>query len=694
VTLLILATHKVGLMNTSLDILDGSHPTFVTLIAEGDAIKGTIEPSDINSQNSGANNVNSNFPLSIKCSKTRNNSDFSFCGASIAIGPSSAQQIINPIEGYDLSIFDSMEVVASYDSPTERDRIKVSLRNYNNEYSNPNDFESLKFNSIVYSPSTEKAQLSVPFNTFQVEDWWIKEKHVSFKNALVEIENVAFIEILTEEMREVGDYTINLQKLVFHGQLITELQLFQAICLMWLIAIIILVVRQARHLKIISNTDALTGLLNRRGITDWSYKKGRNLKNRRKGFIFYFDIDGFKKVNDTHGHAVGDSLLIKIGSIVEEVLIKHPKSASNVGLSRLAGDEFVLIISRIKRAEAEKLAIKIFERMLEPIIIENRLLKVGISMGITSFDPNKDDFEDILSRADSAMYCAKRDPEINFRFFDEQVRDIIYRRKKIAEDIRVAVENKQFSMVYMPIFRASDLYIHKVEVLLRCNSPELEGIGPEQFIPIAEEFGVIQNIDLMVIETTFKHMYLNKQTFDDSGTIVCINISANELHNVNFTDALAALMSDYRINPKQIELEITETSLIEIDEQSIDILNKIREMGVSLALDDFGTGYTAFSQIVNYPIDCLKIDKSFIDDLSSTNEVKKTLVKSILAIAKSFDLETVAEGIEKEEQFTILKELGCDSIQGYLLSKPISWFHFKTLIEDQDGCANVFNIAN
>jgi diguanylate cyclase (GGDEF)-like protein len=695
-TLLLIGAHKYGLMNTSLDLTDGTHPTIVTVIVEGSATNSAPENEITDVSKQDINATNTPIPFAGKCTKTADDDNYSLCGLSIAIGAGASANMVNLSKGYDLSVFDALELKLAYESPVENNRIKVSLRNYNNAYSKPNDFVSLKFNSITFAPSVEEKTLFIPFNTFQVEDWWIKDKNISFENAQVELNNVAFIEILTDQMNEVGDYQFKVEKLVFHGQLINELQLFQAICLAWLIAIIILVVRQARHLKIISNTDALTGLLNRRGITDWSYKKGRNLQNRRKGYLFYFDIDGFKKVNDTHGHAVGDSLLIEIGRIVEEVVITQPKHLNNVGISRLAGDEFVLIISRISHNAANKLANKIFDRFLAPIVIDNRLLKTGLSMGITAFDPNKDDFEDILSRADSAMYCAKKDHTINFRFFDEHVRDIIYLRKKVAEDIRKAVDNNQFSMAYMPIFRAYDLYIHKVEVLLRCNSPDLEGIGPEQFIPIAEEFGVIQNIDLMVIETTFKHMYLNKSIFENTGTVVCINISAKELNNVNFTDSLAELIKDYRINPKQIELEITETSLIEIDEQSIEILNKIRKMGLSLALDDFGTGYTAFSQIVNYPIDCLKIDKSFIDDLNSTNEVKKTLVKSILAIAKSFNLETVAEGIEKEEQFKILKELGCDSIQGYLLSKPISWLHFKTLLEDQDGHGHgkIISIAN
>ena len=677
-TILALGAHKLGLMNTSFDITDGSHNIYVTTVSEGNAIDTTDK----------------GVSLSSSCTLSVRAVEFSMCGISIAIGDEVTDNTVDLAKGYDLSVYDSIEIELKYTSPAQLDRVRVSLRNYNEEYSKPNDFVSLKFNSVIFTPNIEASSQHIPFGVFHVKDWWIRSKNLSFSQSLVDFTNVRFIELLSDEMLEVGDYNIVVNKVIFHGQLVDELGLLQIISVMWLLAVIFLVARQAKNLKIISNTDVLTGLLNRRGISTWSYKQGTNLQNRRKGFLFYFDIDGFKKVNDTHGHAIGDDLLIELGNIVNSIVLNDPKMQSNVGFSRLAGDEFVLIISRIDKLSAERIANEILEKLTSPIVISNRLIKVGISMGITAFKPNVDDFEDTLSRADSAMYCAKQDGKNRFRFFDDHVRDVIYRRKQIAESIRVAADNKQFYMVYMPIFRTADLYINKVEVLLRCNAQELEGVGPDQFIPIAEEFGVIQNIDLLVIETTFKHIYRNREVFEKSKIKVCINISAKELHNVSFTESLQSLLDVYRINSSQIELEITETSLVEIDEQSIKILNQIRELGISLALDDFGTGYTAFSQIVNYPIDCLKIDKTFIDDLTSNNEIKKTMVKSILAIAKSFKLETVAEGIEKDEQFNILKDYGCDAIQGYLLSKPISWFHFKSLLEDQDGRGNIIKVSN
>ena len=667
-------------MNVSLSILENENATFVTHMREGDVTNGSLSQSN--------NEVKSS------CEKTNSNM-FSMCGISIGLNPAANQSSDFQIEsGVDLSIYDNVELEIEYQSPNPESRLRFSLRNYNPQYSKPNDFVSLKFNSVIFNPNREQDSVSVPFNSFRVEDWWIKEKNIGFEDAQFDITNVVFIEILPDDMRQEGVYSFTVKQVIFHGEVIDELGLLQIILTCWLLFIIILVSRQTKRLKHISNTDALTQLMNRRGITEWADRNGASFANRRKGYLFYFDIDGFKKVNDTHGHSIGDDLLCELGRIVNTILLEHDPKRNNFAFARLAGDEFVVLFNRIEKELAEQIADKIVNSLSAPIQINNRLIRVGVSMGLASFEPLIDSFEETLAQADSAMYCAKQDGKNRYRLFDEHVRDVIYRRKQIAENIRVASENGQFSMAYMPIFRSSDLYIHKVEVLLRCHSPALEGIGPDEFIPIAEEFGVIQNIDLLVIETTFRHMYRHQKVFNNADLVVCINISAKELNNVKFAAALKSLIKDYRINPNKVQLEITETSLVEIDEQSIAILNDIRETGISLALDDFGTGYTAFSQIIKYPIDCLKIDKSFIDDLHAENEVKKTLVKSILAIAKSYNLQTVAEGIEKDEQFKLLKDMGCDSIQGYLLSKPISWEHFKTLLQDQDGQGNLIKIAN
>ncbi|MBF7072815.1 bifunctional diguanylate cyclase/phosphodiesterase [Glaciecola sp. MH2013] len=676
-----IGAHEYGLLDTSFDIRAENPDMLKTPIIEGSAVKSEFIATEQSTR--------------LNCSIT-DKSSFSMCGISLLIGlHDEASDTIDPLsffKGKDFSKYDKVELAVEYSSPIPDQRMRFTLRNYDQKYSIPNDFVSLKFNSVLFTPKSNVQSQTIPFTSFRVEDWWIKERNIGFEDAQVDISNIVFIEIITDKIDANGDHSIVVRDVIFRGQMISDLTLFQVILVCWLIFIIALVLRQTAHLKHISNTDALTKLMNRRGISDWTNRASATFVSKQKGVLFYFDIDGFKKVNDTHGHALGDDLLCALGKIVGEIL-KEYEDSNNIAFSRLAGDEFVIVANRIDKQQADTIAASILKKLSSPININNRLLKVGVSMGLSSFDPIIDTFDEALSRADSAMYCAKRDGKNRYRFFDDHVRDVIYRRKQIAESIRKAAENNEFSMAYMPIFKAKNLYIQKVEVLLRCHAPGLDGVGPDEFIPIAEEFGVIQNIDLLVIETTFRHMYRHQKVFRNSNIKVCINISAKELNNVHFVSSLKALLTDYRIDPQQIELEITETSLVEIDSQSISILNDIRNTGISLALDDFGTGYTAFSQIIEYPIDCLKIDKSFIDDLHPDNTVKRTMISSILAIAKSYNLETVAEGIEKDEQFKLLKEMGCDCIQGYLLSKPISWAHFKTLLEDQDGKGNLIKVV-
>jgi len=219
-----------------------------------------------------------------------------------------------------------------------------------------------------------------------------------------------------------------------------------------------------------------------------------------------------------------------------------------------------------------------------------------------------------------------------------------------------------------------------VEVLLRTNTQVLSEIGPEVFIPIAEEYNLIKNIDLWVIEATFKQISKEIALLRQHPLIFCINISAAELHNPDFVPHLIELLTLYKIEPSWIELELTETSLIDTDEMSINMLKNVNALGVKLTLDDFGTGYTAFSQLINYPVDNLKIDKSFIDNLNSSDDTQATMVKAIISIAKSYQLQTIGEGVEKQEQYEFLLEHGCDLIQGYLFAKPMAWSSFKEIL--------------
>lgn len=233
----------------------------------------------------------------------------------------------------------------------------------------------------------------------------------------------------------------------------------------------------------------------------------------------------------------------------------------------------------------------------------------------------------------------------------------------------------------MPIYSGDSLRLSGAEVLIRCAAPELEAIGPDIFIPIAEEYGLIREIDAWVIDAALKTIAQAAPIINQYQLNICINISALELVNPQFPALVKQLLQRYKINPQCIELELTETSLIDVDEQSIALLAELKALGVTLSLDDFGTGYTAFNQLLSYPVDCLKIDRSFIEALDSDSDKATAMVDAILAIAQSYNLNVIAEGVESDKQYQYLCKKNCGFVQGYLMSKPIAWAEFKLMLE-------------
>jgi len=248
----------------------------------------------------------------------------------------------------------------------------------------------------------------------------------------------------------------------------------------------------------------------------------------------------------------------------------------------------------------------------------------------------------------------------------------LQQRQKIEKGLRLALSESQFSLVYMPIFDCKDNTIVAVEALLRCQNEELEGIGPDDFIPVAESTGLIKEIDLWVIDNALNALTQLQSSCAFEGRM-CINVSGVELNNQNFPSQVKALLLKNNVSPECVELEITETAFVAGDMTCLETLKALNELGVSLALDDFGTGYTAFSQLIHYPANCLKIDRSFVNDLFSASESRSKMVMIIQNLAKLYSLRVIAEGVETEEQLAYLKSLGCDWAQGYYLSRPVPW---------------------
>lgn len=422
--------------------------------------------------------------------------------------------------------------------------------------------------------------------------------------------------------------------------------------------------------------DTLTGLPNR-----WNFKTNlqrvidRASKDKQRVGLLYIDLDNFKQVNDQYGHEMGDKLLLKFSEQLWSEIrpsdqVLKPQEES---IARLAGDEFVVLLPDIKDSiNAGKVASRILDIFDGGFEVEGITHLTYASIGIAVFPDDAKEPSELLHFADTAMYDAKQNGRNCFRFFTQEIAETIKQRQKIENGLRTSLENDQFALAFMPIFNCDNDDIVAIEALLRCKAPELEGVGPDQFIPVAESTGLIKAIDLWVLEHALERLVVLQQQHNFTGKM-CINISGVELHNENFPPLVKRLLETHKVNPCCVELEVTETALVAGDKACLETLNSLNELGVSLALDDFGTGYTAFSQLIHYPAHCLKIDRSFISDLFSGNDPRSKMVLIIQNLAELYGLRVIAEGVETEEQLNYLKRHGCDWAQGYFLSRPLAW---------------------
>lgn len=653
-SVIVFGAHRIGLLNTSLSLLNGAHIQQIAPITSGH-VTGSLTAD------------NANFTS--QCTIT-NLQGFNLCGLAFRFGSAGFDH------GIDLAKYDRIKIAAKYLSPNPHSRLKVSLRNYNPLYSNTNDEVSLKFNTIIYIPAASGDNIEVPFNKFMVENWWISEYNIDFDNSQLEFSNIKLLEFLSDGMSDLGDYKIVVSQAMLYGQLITEKDLLRLMLLIWLIVGIILISGQKHKLTIVAHTDHLTGLYNRRGLHSW-LKKNHSLHSAgSQSCIFHLNIDNFKKVNDSYNHLIGDQLLKAFCLRLKDFLAAQNQHV----FARLSGDEFIIILLNTDHQQAQATANNLFRVLKSPFLLNEHKIFVHISLGIAVADKQTHSFESLLARASAAMYYAKKDGKNQLKIFDDNLLSDISLRKKITHKIEYALQNELFYLSFMPIFHSTTLEIASVEVLIRSTDELLKEVGPNVYIPIAEDSDLIKKIDLWVIEQTFKQIRQADTLLNRKPLTFCINISAIELHNTLFSQQVQELITKYDIAPSCIEFELTETSLVETDGKSISTLQELRAMGVKLALDDFGTGYTAFTQLIHYPVNCLKIDKSFIDSLNLAGQTHKTMIHAILSIAKAYKLNTIAEGIENYEQYQYLVQQGCDYIQGYLFSKPISWQQLEQLL--------------
>ncbi|NKQ40425.1 MAG: EAL domain-containing protein [Sulfurovum sp.] len=381
--------------------------------------------------------------------------------------------------------------------------------------------------------------------------------------------------------------------------------------------------------------------------------------------VYFIDLDRFKNINDTLGHHTGDKILICIADRIKKNIVKGEF------LARLGGDEFVLISQTIKsNHDVAKRAEKLLSVIRESIIVDNYHLNVSASIGISIYPKDGDDFNELIKNADSAMYFAKANGKNSYVFYTKKHSWDARRRLDIEQGLLSALKNEEMTLCYQPKYSLQTGQVVGVEALIRWTNPLLGSIGPNEFIPIAEETGMIVDIGYFVLEEACR----NYMQLRESGIVVdllSINVSSIQFRANDFVDRFWDITSEMGVSPNKIELEITEHTIVEHTIENLNILNILHDVGFHIAIDDFGTGYSSMSYLKRLPIDSIKIDKSFVSDIESDIH-NKEISKAIIALGKSLEYSVIAEGIETKEQEEFLRKQGCDAGQGYYFAKPMT----------------------
>ncbi len=407
--------------------------------------------------------------------------------------------------------------------------------------------------------------------------------------------------------------------------------------------------------------DTLTGLPNRA----WLMQRLQYLANQKQLYaVLFTDLDRFKVINDSLGHLVGDELLKQATHRLREFL---PNGAT---VARFGGDEFVILFEDIKNLqEAIDLADHIQTELERPFKLNEYELFVTISIGITISNEDYQKPEDILRDADIAMYQAKNKGRDRYDVFNPITRELAIARLDLENDLRKAIDNQEFCMFYQPIFSLQTNQICGFESLVRWNHPSGKLISPSSFIPIAEEIGLINVLGWWILRESLRQMQIWHQLFGDRLLWVNVNISPRQLKQLNFAEGVQKILNDRCLPSNCLKLEITESCLLESADSELLALEQLKNFNIKLCIDDFGTGYSSLSRLHELPINTLKIDRSFVKELEINSQ--NSIVSTIINLAHTLNMDVVAEGIETEAQREILRSLGCDYGQGYLMSAPL-----------------------
>jgi diguanylate cyclase (GGDEF)-like protein len=430
---------------------------------------------------------------------------------------------------------------------------------------------------------------------------------------------------------------------------------------------------RARHL---ATHDQLTGLANRSLFHDrLSQAVSAARRGRQRLAVLFMDLDGFKTINDTLGHAVGDGLLRGIARRLGSCLRETDTAA------RLGGDEFAVLLTNLSNElDAATVARKLVHVLSQPIQFRRQSTSIRASIGIATFPRDASDLEELLKKSDTAMYHAKEQGGNRFEFYTRDMNAVIQRRVALEDRLRNALEEQQFLVHYQPQFDLTRGRIFGAEALLRWQHPELGLVSPSHFLPIAEETGLIVSIGDWILRVACEQNARWNRS-GHRGLRVSVNVSSQQFLEAGFADVVRRALEESGLPPVSLELEITESSLLRDVEITVNTLRHLKDLGVRLSIDDFGTGYSALAYLKRLPIDVLKIDQSFVQTLT-TDPADATITEAIIQLATGLNLTTIAEGVETLEQLLLLGSYGCSRMQGFLFGKPVPAETFEQWLHD------------
>ncbi len=437
----------------------------------------------------------------------------------------------------------------------------------------------------------------------------------------------------------------------------------------------------------LAHYDNLTGVANR---TLFNQRLAEAVANSdRTGIslaLIIIDVDKFKDINDTHGHMAGDELLKTVATRLKA------RARSTDTVARLGGDEFAIVATQINNPmDVNTLANDVVHDALERFEFDNKQIGTGHSVGVALYPDDADDVESLMQKADFALYQAKSAGRSTYRLFDQRLEDQVQSRKRVQDDLLQGLQEDQFELHYQPLIDLETSGVRGVEALLRWNHPIRGQVPPNEFIPLAEEAGLMDELGDWVL----RHACRQQVAWRDTGLAdlrVGINLSSIQFQNPELVANIKQVVCDSGMSPGKLALEITETGIMDKGDTVIELLKELNDFGITLAIDDFGTGYSSLAYLKHFPVHVLKIDKSFVDDLPH-NHADAAIARTIISMARSLRLRAVAEGVENDEQLAFLRAEGCDYVQGYYFAKPQGANDFAQWYLAQNG-SNVLSFKN